>query len=208
MPIIDILNEHFPEFLDADLLAEIQKKGKIVKYKENEVIIDYGSIIKYIPLLFEGKFKVFKVDEEEHELFLYYLDAGQGCAMSFACYDKMSSIKVQAVEDSKVVAVPSSSMEEWMMKYPSWNRFVLRSYNQRFDEVLETLNEVAFKQLDERLLNYLHKQVDATENNELNITHAQIAQELNTSREVISRLLKKLEERKEVKLERNKITVF
>lgn len=208
MPIIDILNEHFPEFLDADLLSEIQKKGKIVKYKENEVIIDHGSIIKYIPLLFDGKFKVFKVDEEEHELFLYYLDAGQGCAMSFACYDKMSSIKVQAVEDSKVVAVPSSSMEEWMMKYPSWNRFVLRSYNQRFDEVLETLNEVAFKQLDERLLNYLHKQVDATDNDELNITHAQIAQELNTSREVISRLLKKLEERKEVKLERNKITVF
>lgn len=208
MQIVDILKNYFKEFENSDLISEIEKKGRIVKYKENEIIIDHGTIIKHIPLLFKGKFKVFKVDEEDHELFLYYLDAGQGCAMSFACYDKMSSIKVQAVEDSEVIAIPSSSMEEWMMKYSGWNKFVLRSYNQRFDEVLETLNEVAFKQLDERLLIYLNKQVDATDNNELSITHAQIAQELNTSREVISRLLKKLEEREEVKLERNKITVY
>lgn len=205
MEIKEILANYFGEIDQPELIAEIEKKGKIIKVKDNEILMDYGQIIPFIPLLFEGKLKIFKEDEKGNELFLYYIYPGQGCAVSFACFDKMSSVRAQAVEPSKVLAIPSELMEMWLMRFPTWNRFVLRVYNQRFDELLETLNEVAFHKLDERLIDYLEKQSFAMETEELNITHAQIATELNTSREVISRLLKKMEQNGLIGLSRNKI---
>lgn len=201
----EVVEEFFPELTEESLLQEIVKSAKIINLKEDEIIMDYGSVVPFIPLLFDGKIKVFKEDDEGHELFLYYIHPGQGCAVSFACFDKMSSIRAQAVEPSKVLGIPSKFMEKWMMAYPTWNRFVLRVYNQRFDEVLETLNEIAFHKLDERIVDYLEKQSYALDTNELNITHAQIATELNTSREVVSRLLKKLEQNGSLSMQRNKI---
>lgn len=205
MEIKTILSDFFAEIEDKNLIAEIEKNAKVVKLKENEILMDYGSVIHFIPLLFEGRLKIFKEDNKGHELFLYYILPGQGCAVSFACFDKMSTVRAQAVEASKILAIPMKFMEEWMQKYPAWNQFVLRIYNQRFDDLLETLDEVAFHKLDERLIDYLEKQSLGLDTKELNLTHAQIATELNTSREVISRLLKKLEQHGEITMSRNMI---
>lgn len=208
MTISTILKQYFPEINDEQLLAEIEKYGKIISLKENEILMDYGQVIQYIPLIFEGSLKIFKENEKGNELFLYYIQPGQGCAISFACFDKMSSIRAEAFEPSKLIAIPIAKMEEWVTKYPIWNRFVLRVYNQRFDELMESLNEVAFNKLDERLIDYLDKQSEAFDTKNLKITHAQIASELNTSREVISRLLKKMEQDKMVQLKRNEIILL
>ena len=169
--------------------------------------MDYGSRIESIPLLISGKIKIYKEDEDENELFLYYIHPGQGCAVSFSCYQKLSTVRAQIEEDATVIAIPVEEMDNLTLNFPSWNRFVLSIYNQRFEEVLETLNEIAFHKLDERLIDYLEKQSFALNTRDLNITHAQIASELNTSREVISRLLKKFEQNKLIEMGRHKITL-
>lgn len=205
MDIRTILKEYFPEIEEENLIQVIADNSKITSLKENEIVMDYGSRIQFIPLLFEGKIKIYKENEEGQELFLYYIHPGQGCAVSFSCFDKLSTVRAQAVEPSKIIAVPMHLMEKLMQNYPSWDRFVLRVYNQRFDDLLDTLNELAFHKLDDRLLDYLEKQSFAMDVKELNLTHAQIALEMNTSREVISRLLKKMEKKGQVELSRNKI---
>lgn len=201
----EIVKNFFFELSNEDLIKELSEVAKIESVSAGQIMIDYGEIMKYIPLLFDGKLKVFREDDRGNELFLYYIDAGQGCAVSFACFDKMSSIRAEAVEDSKFLSIPTKYMETWMAKYPEWNKFVLRIYNQRFEEVLDTLNQVAFYKLDERLLDYLEKNALALDTHILNLTHSEIAVELNTSREVISRLLKKLELSGKISMSRNQI---
>ena len=208
MGINEIVKQYFYELSNEDLIKEIASVAKIESVPEGQIMIDYGEIMKQIPLLYEGKLKVFREDDRGNELFLYYIDAGQGCAVSFACFDKMSSIRAEAVEKSKFLSIPTKYMEVWMSKYPEWNKFVLRIYNQRFEEVLDTLNQVAFYKLDERLMDYLEKHALALDTKILNLTHAEIATELNTSREVISRLLKKLELSGKVSLSRNQIEMI
>lgn len=203
----EVIKSNFPELSKEPLLSEIAGCAGIHKIKAGEAVIDYRMIMTHIPLLFEGKLKIYREDEQGNELFLYYIEAGQGCAVSFACYDKMSSIRAEAVEESKFIAIPVKYMEQWMSKYPDWNKFVLRVYNQRFEEVLETLNQIAFYKLDDRLLDYLEKNSLALQTKVLHITHAEIAQEMNTSREVISRLLKKLEIQGKLSIGRNQIAL-
>jgi CRP/FNR family transcriptional regulator, anaerobic regulatory protein len=203
--ISEILDNHFYELGNPELKKEIAAVATIESVPAGFIMIDYGMIMKNIPLLFQGKLKVFREDDRGNELFLYYIDAGQGCAVSFACFDKMSSIRAEAVEDSKFLSIPIKYMEIWMTRYPDWNKFVLRVYNQRFEEVLDTLNQVAFYKLDERLMDYLEKHSLALDTKKLSLTHAEIAQELNTSREVISRLLKKLELQGKINMSRNQI---
>ena len=203
-----LIQTNFPNLGHPDLLDAIARLAHVDTASDGDIIMDYGQIIRSIPLLVEGKIRVYREDEDGHELFLYYLHPGQGCAISFACYDKMSSLRAVAAEDCTMVCVPSQKMEEWMKTYPAWNRFTMSTYNQRFEEILDALNEVAFHKLDERLVDYLHKHSAALDSDELPFTHAQIAQELNTSREVISRMLKKLEVRGEVELGRNRIRLL
>lgn len=203
----EIVKNYFFELSNEALINEIADVAKVESVPAGQIMIDYGEIMKQIPLLFDGKLKVFREDDRGNELFLYYIDAGQGCAVSFACFDKMSSIRAEAVEDSKFLSIPTKFMEIWMAKYPEWNKFVLRIYNQRFEEVLDTLNQVAFYKLDERLLDYLEKHAMALDTNTLSLTHAEIAVELNTSREVISRLLKKLELSGKISMSRNQIVL-
>lgn len=200
-----IIAQYFTDLNNEKLKKDIAAVSKIEKVKAGNILIDYRMIMTQIPLIFEGKLKVYREDDRGNELFLYYIEPGQGCAVSFACFDKMSSIRAEAVEDTAFISVPVKYMEVWMAKYPEWNKFVLRVYNQRFEEVLETLNQVAFYKLDERILDYMEKHSLAFNTNVLNLTHAEIAQEMNTSREVISRLLKKLEIQGKISMKRNQI---
>jgi len=145
-----------------------------------------------------------------HELLLYYLNAEESCAMTFTCcmQTKLSEIKAVAEEDSSILAIPINLLEKWMNHYPSWKRFVMQSIQSRFDELLRTIDQIAFQKLDDRLIHYLKEKERITSSAVINLSHEQIAQELATSRVVISRLLKKLENEKKVVLYRNQIKIL
>lgn len=201
------IKELLLKFDEPELKEEIIKHGENKIFTTGDIIIDYGTLVKYFPLVLKGRVKVFKEDENNNELFLYYISAGEACAATFACFNKMSSIEAIADTEVVITLIPIALMETWIEKYPSWTRFILQSYQQRFEDVLQVLNEVAFNKLDERLMDYLEKQSEVFDTKSLKITHAQIATELNTSREVISRLLKKMEQDKIVLLKRNEIVL-
>ena len=207
---IDIINQRFPLFSEPELKQEIAEKGICKKIKKNESLLDVGSYIRSIPLVTNGKIKVFREDEEANELLLYYLYPGEACAVSLVCTmgNKKSKVKAVALEDSEIVMIPVDLMEQFIRKYRSWYQFVIRTYNDRIDELLETIDSIAFHKMDERLIEYLEKATDATESNIIKGTHQTIAYELNTSREVVSRLLKQLEKKGLVKLSRNQIELI
>ncbi len=210
MDVKETLNRHFPSLSD-DLVDEIQSYAAEWRVKAGDVIMDIGSPIARVPLIVEGMIKVFREDDEGNELFLYYLYPGEACAISLVCStgkEKISSIRAIAVEDSTFITFPTEKMDEWMQKHKSWYEYVLGTYRYRFEELLNTVDDIAFHKMDERLLSYLDKNVEAQGSRTIKTSHQEIAYELNTSREVISRLLKKLEQRGQVKLARNQIEVL
>ena len=137
------------------------------------------------------------------------LQPGESCTMSFTCcmMNKRSEIRTEAEEDTVVIAIPIRYMDDWMSRYQSWKNFVMMSYDHRMKELIRTIDEIAFKKMDERLLTYLQKKAQVTGSKTLNATHQEIAYDLNASREAVSRLLKQLEHDGYVKLGRNKITL-
>jgi CRP/FNR family transcriptional regulator len=205
-----LLSRHFPSF-SSELKEEIAEGYRIWSIPAGENLMEIGQKIDGVPLLVEGSVKIFREDEDGNELFLYYLYPGEACAISLVCSsgkERISSIRAQAVEDSHFIVFPIGYMDEWMRKHPSWYEYVLSTYRFRFEEILQSIDEIAFHKLDERLLNYLDKNVEGTGSRILRTSHQDIATELHTSREVISRLLKKLEQRNQVKLSRNQIEVL
>ena len=150
--------------------------------------------------------KIYREDDEGNDFFIYYLEPGQACALSMVCASRQqtSEIMAVAIKDTEVLTVPFELIETWMKKYTSWNNFVLSCYRQRFEELLVTLDHVAFRNMDERLEFYLKRQAEKM-SNQLKLTHQQIATDLNSSREVISRLLKNMEKNKRVVLHRSSI---
>ena len=205
-----ILRQHFPHIAEKGLQDAIAEVGKIMHFTAGEVIMNYGSYIKLIPLIIKGSIKVMREDENDNEVFLYYLNVGQTCSMSFTCcmMHKQSIIRTVAEEDTTLISIPVKYMDIWMSKYQNWKNFVMRSYDDRFDELLKTIDSIAFQKMDERLLDYLHKKAVVTNSSIFNITHQDIAYDLNASREAISRLLKQLEKNGEVKLGRNQIQLM
>ena len=194
---------------DPQLLEEIEKNGKILDFKPGQTIIDAGQYIKTIPIILEGAVKVMRTDDEGHDLFLYYIDAGDTCAVSLTCCSTStpSDIKAVAEEQTRILAIPVRKHEEWMNNYRQWKDFVAQTYQKRFQELLMVIDEIAFKKMDQRLLGYLVTKSKQLKTLELDITHQTIARELGTSREVVSRLLKQLEKQKLVELGRNIIYV-
>jgi len=205
----ELLKQHFPTLNDVDFITEFEKVAEIRQVPAGMSMMDIGQYIKQIPLLVEGLIKVFREDEEGNELFLYYIYPGQACAISFVCSarERISQIRAEALDECKILSVPIEKMDPWMTNYKVWYYYVLETYRSRFEEVLKTVDSIAFHRMDERLMDYLQKNVDATGNSVLQATHQDIAYELNTSREVISRLLKKLEQKGHIKLGRNQILV-
>lgn len=199
----------FPEF-SKDLIDEMVEVGVLRQIYPDEEIMDVGKHINEVPLLLEGKMKIFRPDEFGHELFLYYLYPGQACALSLVCSASIgkSNVRAQTVEKCTILAIPVKYMDEWMRKYRTWYYYVLSTYRLRLEDVLKTVDEIAFHNMDERLINYLLKNQEAGGSSNLNITHQDIAYELNSSREVISRLLKKMEQRSMIKLGRSHIEII
>ena len=204
------LPESFQHIFEPELLAEIATKGKEVTLHEGEVLLDIGQTVKSIPLLIKGSLKVTRTDENGRELLLYYINANESCAMTFTCCMQQypSEIKATVENDVSLIAIPTTVVDEWMMKFPTWKSFVMRTIRSRFRELLETIDQVAFQKLDERLVHYLKEKSKTTGSSLINLSHEQIAQEMASSREVISRLLKKLENDKKVILYRNQIKLL
>jgi CRP/FNR family transcriptional regulator len=205
-----ILDFSFTQFYDSELKDEIAKIGTLKNIKEGVHLMDVGQYVKSIPLIVKGKLKIFREDEEGNELFLYYLYNGEACAISLVCTinDRISQVRAVAMEDTQIITIPIENMDRFMMTYRSWYQFVVRTYGMRLNEMLHTIDSIAFMKMDERLLAYLDKTAEVRDSKTINDTHQNIATELNTSREVISRLLKQMERKGLVKLSRNHIEIL
>lgn len=202
--------ELFPDINDVNLFKEIENKGVIKTFDDGAIIIDNGMYIKMIPLLLSGNIKVLREDEEGNELLMYYLQPGDTCTMSLTCCMAHKKSEITAVADGNVsmLAIPVEYMDQWMIKYPEWKNFVMNTYRKRFEELFTTIDQIAFKKMDERLVSYLKEKSIIKQSDVISITHHDIAKDLNSSREVISRLLKQLEKQGKVKLNRHAINII
>lgn len=206
----EALLETFSTYFEQPLLDEINAVGKLVEIPAGEIIMDIGNYIRSIPLLISGAIKVLREDDEGDELLLYYLEQGETCSVTMACCMGQTKSEIRAIAETDVVIVmvPVQKMEEWMGKYKGWRNYIFESYHNRLNELLQTVDSIAFKNLDERLVEYLKKKVEVTNDDKIRNTHQEIAYDLHTSRVVISRLLKKLEKMKKLVLHRSYIEVL
>ena len=200
------LENQFSAF-SKPLLQAIEKNAIFKTFQSGEVLMRRGQYVKNTVLVLNGSIKIYREDDDGGEYFMYYLLPGQACAISMICATKnqTSQIMAKVVEDTDVVMVPLALMDQWMMEHRTWYEFVIDTYRNRFEEVLDVVDNIAFKAMDERLEFYLKRQRATMGGNELKISHQDIADDLHTSREVISRLLKKLEHRGDLVLNRNQI---
>jgi len=205
-----IFSEYFKQTFEAELINEIHSHAKVISLKEGDVIFEVGQTVRVIPLLLFGTLKISRIDDDGKELLLYYVHANESCAMTFTCCMQQypSEIKATAETDIEFIAIPISVMDRWLAKYPTWKSFVMRTIRSRFNELLHAIDQLAFQKLDERLIQYLKEKSKATGSSLLNLSHEQIANDLASSREVISRLLKRLEIDKKVLLYRNQIKIM
>jgi len=199
----------FPGF-EKKLVEELADSGSLRSFKSGDVLMKTGQYIRATMIIISGLVKVYREDEEGNEFFMYYLEPGQACALSMICSSKQntSELSAKAMGDTEVITVPLDKMDVWMQQYRSWYQFVLGTYRSRFEELLETIDQVAFRNMDERLIAYLRKNQRSLKSNIIPFTHAEIAQELNSSREVISRLMKKLADKGMVKMHRQSIEII
>lgn len=204
--IASFLDQHFPE-LDQPLKQFIASVGSLKHIQAGADLMRSGQYLKHTVLIADGRIKIYREGEQGGEFFMYYLEPGNACALSMMCAAtaKESEILAKAVEDSTVIMIPVQYMEDLMKNYKSWYRFVVETYRYRFEELLALMDNVVFKNMDERLESYLARQFNELNTHELKLTHQQIADDLNTSREVITRLLKKLEQRGSIKIHRSHI---
>lgn len=204
------LVQKYASVFEANLLTELEGTAMIMRVPAGETMLNPGQTIRAIPLVVSGTFKVSRINEEGQELLLYYVKEGESCAMTFTCcmMAHASVIKGFSEEDSTLLCVPVTVMDTWMAKYPTWKRFVMTTILNRFTEILKSIDDVAFKKMDERLAGYLKQKSAVTGSSLINLSHQQIADELGTNRVVISRLLKKLEIDKKLLLYRNQIKLL
>ncbi|AVI51152.1 Crp/Fnr family transcriptional regulator [Pukyongia salina] len=206
---ISELKENFGGLFEEELLSEINQVGTIKEVRAGQKLMEIGDYIRSMPLLVSGAIKIIREDDDGDELLLYFLERGETCAMSMTCCmgQTKSEIRAIAETDTRLIMIPIQKMEEWTGKYKTWRNFVFQSYHDRLEEMLKTIDSIAFLKMDERLLKYLQEKVHITGSKTIKNTHQEIAYELHTSRVVISRLLKKLEKLGKIQLHRNSIEV-
>ncbi|AOW20112.1 Crp/Fnr family transcriptional regulator [Urechidicola croceus] len=207
---IEEIKKNYGHLFEEELLQEINNVGVIKEVPEGFKLIEIGEYIKSMPLLLSGVIKILREDDNGDELLLYFLERGDTCAMTLSCClgQTKSEIRAIAEVDTKLIMIPIQKMEEWTGKYKTWRNFVFESYHSRLMEMLETIDSIAFLKMDERLLKYLQDKVKVTGDDIIHNTHQEIAYDLHTSRVVISRLLKALENKGVIELHRNNIKVL
>ncbi|GAA0546390.1 Crp/Fnr family transcriptional regulator [Chitinophaga japonensis] len=203
-----LIQQHFPSFEPA-LVEELASAGQLRQFPAGEILMKTGQYFRSTMLIVEGLVKVYREDEEGNEFFMYHLQPGQACALSMICAVKheASEIMAKTVADTTVISIPLEHMDAWMTRYKSWYYFVLESYRNRLEEMLLTIDQIAFRNMDERIVFYLKQHQQTLQTNKIPISFTQIAQELNSSREVISRLMKKLSDKGLVRLHKQYIEI-
>lgn len=204
------LIDNYGYLFEDELIEDILKVGHAHAVKQGDVIIDYGQSVRYMPLLMEGAIKIMRQDDEGEELLLYFLESGDTCTMTMTCCmgTTKSEIRAVAEKDSSLMMIPVENMAIWIQKYKGWMTFVFDSYSNRFSEMLEAIDSLAFSNMHDRIYRYLKDKVLVTKTTELDVTHQEIANDLHSSRVVISRLLKSLENEGKIKISRNKLEIL
>ena len=204
---LDVINQFISS---KDLREKLASYGFVKSCKEVDVIVNENAYIKAIPIVTKGSIRVMRTDDEGREILLYYIKAGESCIMSFlgGLHHDTSKIKAIAEEDTQILFIPIDKVSDLIKEFPEWLDYIFKLYHKRFEELLEVVNAVAFKKLDDRLLDFIKRKAALTNANAITITHEQLATEMGTARVVVSRLLKQMEDNALVKLGRNKITLM
>ncbi len=200
----------FNTTFEPALLQEMEEFGEVMNFKEGDIIMDYGKYIRMMPIVIKGTVKVFRMDENGKEILLYYLSSNESCSMAYSCCmeAKKSEVKAIAEDDVELIAIPHIKLDEWLCKYAGWKNYIMRSFNERFLELLKSIESIVFHKLDERLVAYLKEKQRLSGSGVIKASHHIIADELATSRVVISRLLKQLENDGKILLYRNEIKLL
>jgi len=203
------LNDHYSTIFEANLIDEIASNGILRTIKSNELLIDIGDKMTHVPLIVSGAVKIIREDKNGDEIALYFLEKGDTCAISFVnCIHRSESMFRGVTEkETEGIFVPVEKIDEWLKKYESWRHFIIDSYHMRLIEMVDSIDSLAFMKLDDRLHKYLTDKVKIMNDNILHITHQEIADDINTSRVVVSRLLKVLENEGKIKIRRNRIII-
>ena len=207
--IIDILQAKFPTLKNSTLQKEIAEVGQYLEFEKGTTLLDTDQIVKTVPLVVSGSIKVLRPEESGKEILLYYVYPGETCSLSLTCcmISQYSKIKAIVEDDAELISIPVQYMDSWMDKYMDWKQFVLNSYQKRFNTMLTIIEDLAFQKMDKRVWDYLSENAWATNTTTVQKTHAEIARELGTSREVVSRILKQLEKMDYLSLSRSAITL-
>ncbi|MDR4890937.1 MULTISPECIES: Crp/Fnr family transcriptional regulator [unclassified Chryseobacterium] len=203
-----ILSSEFSS--SPELVEKLYQYGTTKNYHEGDIILDENASIRSIPIVMKGMLKVIRTEEDGREILLYYIKAGESCIMSFlgGMHNEKSIVKAEIEEDAEILFLPVDKVSLFIKEHPEWLDYIFRLYHKRFEELLDIINAIAFKKVDERLLNLLQKKSELTGSETIHTTHEQLANELGTARVVVSRLLKQLEEEGKLKLGRNKIILL
>ncbi|OAB81455.1 Crp/Fnr family transcriptional regulator [Cochleicola gelatinilyticus] len=207
---IQELKQYYGSQFEPQLIEEIINVANYIEVPEGEDLMKPGQYIKSMPLLLSGSIKIMRPDKEGDELLLYYLEKGETCAMTLTCCLGTTKSEIHAVAetDARLLLIPIGKMEEWSTNYKTWRNFVFSNYHTRMMELLESMDNIVFNNMDERLENYITDKIKILNSKHIYKTHKEISADLHTSRVVISRLLKKMENNHKIKLHRNFIEVL
>lgn len=192
-----------------EIKEKLERYGIPKTFQEGDTVLREDAYIQAIPIVMRGSIKVLRTEDDGREILLYYIKAGESCIMSFlgGMHHDTSKVKAVAEEQTELLFIPIDKVSTLIKEYPQWLDYIFRLYHKRFEELLEVVNAVAFKKMDERLLNFIQKKCELAQSRTIQVTHEQLANELGTARVVVSRLLKQMEELGLVQLGRNKITL-